>query len=136
MGKHLPRTQYSYSTVQYSVAIVVSVTSYDAHLSPTSFFGLSEYECIWRLIDVAVFCSPISALLLRVHTEPLLVLLPTPDFSMPYNVICFVSTVIAIGFGSLFNLTTKSLKPEKTAAKDGESVLARLLSRLRRKKSG
>ena len=37
--------------------------------------------------------------------------LPTPDFSMPYNVICFVCTVIAIGFGSIFNLTTRRLEP-------------------------
>lgn len=71
-----------------------------------------------------------SNLPLRVHTEALLVLLPTPDFSMPYNVICFVSTVIAIGFGSLFNLTTKTLKPE--VAKNDSGILQRLLSVLRR----
>ncbi|ESO08512.1 hypothetical protein HELRODRAFT_169373 [Helobdella robusta] len=42
------------------------------------------------------------------HTEALLITLPTPDFSMPYNVICLVCTVIAIAFGSVHNLTTKS----------------------------
>ena len=52
-----------------------------------------------------------SDTVLRVHTEALLVSLPTPDFSMPYNVICFVCTVIAIGFGSIFNLTTRRLVP-------------------------
>ena len=30
---------------------------------------------------------------------------------MPYNVICFVCTVVAIGFGSIFNLTTRKLEP-------------------------
>lgn len=27
--------------------------------------------------------------ILQMHTEALLLTLPTPDFSMPYNVICF-----------------------------------------------
>ena len=44
---------------------------------------------------------------LRVHTESLLVTLPTPDFSMPYNVICLACTVVAIAFGSIHNLTTR-----------------------------
>ena len=43
----------------------------------------------------------------RLHTETLLVSLPTPDFSMPYNVICLTCTVIAIAFGSIHNLTTR-----------------------------
>ena len=45
------------------------------------------------------------------YTEPLLVRLPTPDFSMMFNVICFVSTVVAIAFDSLHNLTTQVLTP-------------------------
>ena len=49
--------------------------------------------------------------LLHMYTEPLLVQLPTPDFSMMFNVICFVSTVVAIAFGSLHNLTTRVLTP-------------------------
>lgn len=52
----------------------------------------------------------------KIHTEPLLIMLPTPDFSMPYNVICLVCTVIAISFGSIHNLSTKSFvrfDPEK-----------------------
>lgn len=43
----------------------------------------------------------------RMYTESLLVSLPTPDFSMPYNVICLVCTVMAIAFGSVHNLTTR-----------------------------
>jgi len=43
----------------------------------------------------------------RLHSETLLVSLPTPDFSMPYNVICLACTVIAIAFGSIHNLTTR-----------------------------
>lgn len=44
---------------------------------------------------------------MRLYTVPLLVSLPTPDFSMPYNVICLACTVIAIAFGSIHNLTTR-----------------------------
>lgn len=43
----------------------------------------------------------------RIYTEILQVIIPVPDFSMPYNVICLACTVIAIGFGSLHNLTTR-----------------------------
>ncbi|CAO3669246.1 unnamed protein product [Umbelopsis vinacea] len=39
-----------------------------------------------------------------VYTEILLASLPTPDFSMPYNVITLTCTVIALFFGSIFNL--------------------------------
>ena len=39
----------------------------------------------------------------RIYTDPLLVTMPTPDFSMPYNVICLVSTAVAIAFGTVHN---------------------------------
>jgi phosphatidylinositol glycan class T len=64
---------------------------------------------------------------LRLYSEPLLVSLPTPDFSMPYNVICFVCTVIAIAFGSVFNLTTRTLRPAAVAK---EKLLTRILRRI------
>jgi GPI-anchor transamidase subunit T len=38
------------------------------------------------------------------RTTSLLLPLPTPDFSMPYNVIILTSTVMALGFGSIFNI--------------------------------
>lgn len=47
---------------------------------------------------------------IRVYTETLLVSLPTPDFSMPYNVITLTCTVIALFFGSMFNLMTRSFE--------------------------
>lgn len=47
---------------------------------------------------------------------------------MPYNVICFVCTVIAIGFGSIFNLTTRRLVP---ASKDDKGLLGKLIGRVR-----
>lgn len=56
---------------------------------------------------------------IRLYTEALLVSLPTPDFSMPYNVICLACTVVAIAFGSLHNLTTRSFVLHDPAKKKG-----------------
>ena len=47
----------------------------------------------------------------RLHTIPLLVPMPTPDFSMPYNVITLTCTIIALFFGSIFNNTIRSFHP-------------------------
>lgn len=41
------------------------------------------------------------------RTTSLLLSLPTPDFSMPYNVIILTSTVIALAFGNIFNLLVR-----------------------------
>uniref|UniRef100_A0A3Q3WKP3 Uncharacterized protein n=1 Tax=Mola mola TaxID=94237 RepID=A0A3Q3WKP3_MOLML len=58
-------------------------------------------------------CKEESSFFVRVYTEPLLVNLPTPDFSMPYNVICLTCTVVAVGYGSLYNLLTRSFQIEE-----------------------
>ena len=44
---------------------------------------------------------------LYLRTTSLLLPLPTPDFSMPYNVIILTSTVIALAFGNIFNLLVR-----------------------------
>ena len=43
------------------------------------------------------------------RTTPLLLTLPTPDFSMPYNVIILTSTVMALGFGGFFNMVVRRM---------------------------
>lgn len=45
----------------------------------------------------------------QMRTATLLLLLSTPDFSMPYNVIILTSTVIGLIFGTLFNLIVKRM---------------------------
>ncbi|XJO77710.1 hypothetical protein BDV3_002252 [Batrachochytrium dendrobatidis] len=47
----------------------------------------------------------------RIYTESLLVRLPTPDFSMPYNVITLTCTLFALFFGSVFNALTREFRP-------------------------
>lgn len=43
----------------------------------------------------------------RLYTRNLLINLPTPDFSMPYNVIIMTSTVVALLFGTIFNMLVR-----------------------------
>lgn len=64
--------------------------------------------------DGSLISSSINAsrdgYMVQIHTEILLITLPTPDFSMPYNVICLACTVVALAFGPLHNITTKRLQ--------------------------
>jgi len=102
---------------------------------------IAAYPLLLFLKQFGIIVSPCYSLtddstqfFLRLHTESLLVSLPTPDFSMPYNVICLACTVVAIAFGSLHNLTTRSfnvIDPEK--AKKGP--LQKLKNLLTRKKA-
>ena len=67
-----------------------------------------------------------SPVLVQLYTESLLVNLPTPDFSMPYNVICLTCTVVALAFGPLHNITTKSL-----TIVEGENVPTGLIGKIK-----
>ncbi|KAF7880207.1 uncharacterized protein EAF01_012055 [Botrytis porri] len=58
-----------------------------------------------RGFDVAPAVITIGNVSIR--TTSLLLPLPTPDFSMPYNVIILTSTVMALAFGSVFNLLVR-----------------------------
>ena len=47
----------------------------------------------------------------QMYTDPILISLPTPDFSMPYNVITLTCTLLALFFGSMFNLLMRQMEP-------------------------
>ncbi|KAJ1352107.1 hypothetical protein KIN20_008300 [Parelaphostrongylus tenuis] len=49
------------------------------------------------------------------HGNVLLVTLPVPDFSMPFNVICFVMTTVSLCFGPIHGFSTKMLIPVNSA---------------------
>ncbi|XP_023323309.1 GPI transamidase component PIG-T-like [Eurytemora carolleeae] len=73
--------------------------------------------------------NPETDSVLNIFTETLLVTMPTPDFSMPYNVICLACTVAALAFGPIHNITTRSLvlvPPEE----EEKSLLGKLLAPL------
>ncbi|KAI8927620.1 GPI transamidase component PIG-T [Entophlyctis helioformis] len=69
----------------------------------------------------------------RIYTESLLVRLPTPDFSMPYNVITLTCTLFALFFGSVFNSLVRQFRPVRVARPP--STRWAFLSWLRRSKS-
>ncbi|XP_056097446.1 GPI transamidase component PIG-T [Rhinichthys klamathensis goyatoka] len=71
-----------------------------------------------------------SSYFVRVYTEPLLVNLPTPDFSMPYNVICLTCTVVAVGYGSFYNLLTRTFQVDEPSPPLAKR-LANLVRRIR-----
>ncbi|XP_075384812.1 GPI-anchor transamidase component PIGT [Tenrec ecaudatus] len=73
-----------------------------------------------------------SSYFVRLYTEPLLVSLPTPDFSMPYNVICLTCTVVAVCYGSFYNLLTRTFHIEEP----NKGGLARRLANLLRRARG
>lgn len=65
----------------------------------------------------------IKSAISNLRTTTLLLSLPTPDFSMPYNVIIFTSTAIALAFGGLFNIIVRRF----VAANEGPQVSAMAL---------
>jgi len=62
---------------------------------------------------------------IRIYTEPMVIILPAPDFSMPYNVITYSCTIIALFFGSMYNAYTRRYIPlvvEKEDNKDNSNT--------------
>lgn len=56
------------------------------------------------------------------RTTSLLLYLPTPDFSMPYNVIILTSTVIALAFGTVFNILVRKFVLKSKAPTLGAKI--------------
>nr|XP_033342210.1 GPI transamidase component PIG-T isoform X1 [Megalopta genalis] len=67
--------------------------------------------------------------LVQLRTESLLISLPTPDFSMPYNVICLACTAVALAFGPLHNISTKTLVLKKIEMNWKEKLFASLMEK-------
>lgn len=63
--------------------------------------GFNVAPAVIRIVDKAHH-APIY-----IRSTSLLLQLPTPDFSMPYNVIILTSTVIALAFGTIFNILVR-----------------------------
>merc|ERR1712241_981770 len=60
-------------------------------------------------------------------THGLIVLLPMPDFSMPFNVIALSSTALTFFFGSVFRLTAAGRLPHWLLKKDSPAGGSRTL---------
>ena len=60
---------------------------------------------------------------IRMYTATLGIMMPSPDFSMPYNVISISSTIFAIAFSTLLKLGIRPIAP---AAPPGATPPSRL----------
>ncbi|EEP76419.1 conserved hypothetical protein [Uncinocarpus reesii 1704] len=69
--------------------------------------GFNVAPAVIRILNGSSNSSPETSSLTYLRTTSLLLPLPTPDFSMPYNVIILTSTVIALAFGNIFNLLVR-----------------------------
>lgn len=69
--------------------------------------GFDIGPAVIRLLPSANGSAPLPSQAVYLRTTSLLLPLPTPDFSMPYNVIILTSTVMALAFGSIFNLLVR-----------------------------
>lgn len=66
----------------------------------------------------------------RYSSEALLIDLPTPDFSMPFNVITLSSTLLAFFFGTMINILVKKSGADKPST-DKTAVKSTVLTKLR-----
>ena len=92
--------------------------------------GFDVAPAIIRLLPSAL-ASSFREEATYIRTSSMLLPLPTPDFSMPYNVIILTSTVMALAFGSIFNLLVRRLVgADEVEGWNLSAVNARLKGRL------
>jgi phosphatidylinositol glycan class T len=87
--------------------------------------GFNVAPAVIRILD-NVHNAPIY-----IRSTSLLLQLPTPDFSMPYNVIILTSTVIALAFGTIFNiLVRRVVSLDEATALGAQTLKGRILGKL------
>ena len=69
--------------------------------------GFDVAPAVIRILPPATMGANGTYETIFLRTTSLLLPLPTPDFSMPYNVIILTSTVMALAFGMVFNLLVR-----------------------------
>ena len=70
-----------------------------------------------------------------IYSRPLLISLATPDFSMPYNVLCLVCTAVGIGFALIYRLSTQPVNIGLDMESDREGIVNRILKLFRKTKT-
>ncbi|KAJ5773101.1 hypothetical protein N7457_007997 [Penicillium paradoxum] len=87
--------------------------------------GFNVAPAVIRILD-STHSAPVY-----IRSTSLLLQLPTPDFSMPYNVIILTSTVIALAFGTIFNiLVRRVVSLDEAAALAAQTMKGRLFGKL------
>ena len=69
--------------------------------------GFDVAPAVIRILPPSTAQGKTASEAIFLRTTSLLLPLPTPDFSMPYNVIILTSTVMALAFGMVFNLLVR-----------------------------
>ncbi|KAJ5670932.1 hypothetical protein N7507_000059 [Penicillium longicatenatum] len=112
------------STVTLTYDFEKAVLRYTEY-PPDANRGFNVAPAVIRVLDGA------NSRPIYIRTTSLLLPLPTPDFSMPYNVIILTSTVIALAFGTVFNiLVRRVVSVEEAAALNAQTLKSRLLGKL------
>lgn len=93
------------STVVLTYSFDKAILRYTEY-PPDANRGFDVAPAVIRILPV-MNGSTSSSETVYLRTTSLLLPLPTPDFSMPYNVIILTSTVMALAFGSIFNLLVR-----------------------------
>lgn len=94
--------------------------------------GFDIAPAIIRLLPNSSSASSSSPAPVYLRTTSLLLPLPTPDFSMPYNVIILTSTVMALAFGSIFTiLVRRFVAADEVEGWDLKGMREKLIQRFR-----
>jgi GPI-anchor transamidase subunit T len=115
------------STVTLIYDIEKAILRYTEY-PPDANRGFNVAPAVIRLLNKKDNSTTASPVYLR--TTSILLPLPTPDFSMPYNVIILTSTVMALAFGSIFNLLVRRFIAADEVALGSHTLKARLFSQL------
>ena len=94
------------STVVLTYDFEKAVLRYSEY-PPDANRGFNVAPAVLRILNTSSETSIGAEEDVYIRTRSLLLPLPTPDFSMPYNVIILTSTVMALAFGSIFNLLVR-----------------------------
>jgi GPI-anchor transamidase subunit T len=102
--------------------------------------GFDIAPAVLRLLPMSngsISASSPSPPAVYLRTTSLLLPLPTPDFSMPYNVIILTSTVMALAFGNIFNLLVRRfVAADEVEGYDLGRIKATIIGRLMRLSDG
>ncbi|KAL2173987.1 GPI transamidase component PIG-T [Thermothelomyces heterothallicus CBS 202.75] len=120
------------STVFLTYDFEKSILRYTEY-PPDANRGFDVAAAVITILDRGAEGNTAARAAYNLRTTSLLCSLPTPDFSMPYNVIIFTSTAIALAFGGMFNILVRRF----VAADEGpEAGLAVLVGRIKAKLRG
>ncbi|WFD05989.1 Subunit of the glycosylphosphatidylinositol transamidase complex-like protein [Malassezia vespertilionis] len=92
------------STLTVTYTILKRVLHYAEHV-PDPHRGVDLPPAMFVLLHTPTHASAMARVqAARIYTAPSLLDIAVPDFSMPYNIILFYSTFVALFFGSLLNI--------------------------------